>query len=809
KFIELLKEHYVRFKPKDSNLYNKTNGFDNYLSIKNRHFQTIESFLNTQSVSNDIANKLYDFFSSYLNASGTPFFIKTPLHKNIYAPVYNNSDDVSLFYKTKDLYYVKTDTIYKDIDFEYKNCTIKISAQNLEQKKDNNKNSKEISLELVSIEGNNINFNANFKADSDKNYNNIKKEIEKTLNIDFSEDDYKAIKQDFKKQNTIDFFIHKNAEKFLKEQFDLFIYHYFYKDLGVDTQWSNERLEELKNLKLIAYKIIELIAKLENEVLRIWLKPKFVKNLNYVFSLDLLKGLEKEITSDKGFETQLKEWQELGMNYESFDSTLPLDTKHFSPRLREKILSHFDNLNEILNGELIKSDNFNALNTLKNKYRGKVKCIYIDPPYNTTNDDFVYFDKFNHATWLSFMRDRLALAREFLSDDGAIFVSIDDNEQARLKLLMDEIFGEENFVANLIWQKKKGGSQDSKNFAKEHEFILCYQKNEWQIYDEIQKRDESEFNKIINGKKAKLIKLEKWGNHSLREDRPTLYYSIKDPSGNDFYPIAPNGKEGCWRKKPENLDKEHIYWQKNSKGRLIPYEVIYIDELLEKTIKTRTIFTEFGSSTDSAKEILSLFNGNKAFSTPKPEKLLQRILEMTTDENDLVMDFHLGSGTTAAVAHKMNRRYIGVELGEYFYTTTMPRLKKVINAEQGGISKALDFKGGGAFVYYELESYEEALRECEYVSDDLSLIDYKKSRKLIKSLDKKEKLYIDLKHEYFKDLDIFVSFANIYGLSIISYKIKNDELYINISDKESYCMKDLDLGTYTKLRDYLWWKSDE
>lgn len=230
---------------------------------------------------------------------------------------------------------------------------------------------------------------------------------------------------------------------------------------------------------------------------------------------------------------------------------------------------------------------------------------------------------------------------------------------------------------------------------------------------------------------------------------------------------------------------------------------------MEKTIKTRTIFTEFGSSTDSAKEILSLFNGNKAFSTPKPEKLLQRILEMTTDENDLVMDFHLGSGTTAAVAHKMNRRYIGVELGEYFYTTTMPRLKKVINAEQGGISKALDFKGGGAFVYYELESYEEALRECEYVSDDLSLIDYKKSRKLIKSLDKKEKLYIDLKHEYFKDLDIFVSFANIYGLSIISYKIKNDELYINISDKESYCMKDLDLGTYTKLRDYLWWKSDE
>ncbi|ECL3347061.1 TPA: site-specific DNA-methyltransferase [Campylobacter jejuni] len=808
KFIELLKEHYVRFKPKDSNLYNKTNGFDNYLSIKNRHFQTIESFLNTQSVSNDIANKLYDFFSSYLNASGTPFFIKTPLHKNIYAPVYNNSDDVSLFYKTKDLYYVKTDTIYKDIDFEYKNCTIKISAQNLEQKKDNNKNSKEISLELVSIEGNNINFNANFKADSDSNYKAIKKEIDNTLNIIFTENDYKDIKQEFKKQNTIDFFIHKNAEKFLKEQFDLFIYHYFYKDLGVDTQWSNERLEELKNLKLIAYKIIELIAKLENEVLRIWLKPKFVKNLNYVFSLDLLKGLEKEITSDKGFETQLKEWQELGMNYESFDSTLPLDTKHFSPRLREKILSHFDNLNEILNGELIKSDNFNALNTLKNKYRGKVKCIYIDPPYNTTNDDFVYFDKFNHATWLSFMRDRLALAREFLSDDGVIFVSIDDNEQARLKLLMDEIFGEDNFVNNLIWEKKYSPANDAKWFSDNHDFIITYAKNKENFKPILLPRTKemnARYQNIDNDPRGKW----KPGGFSVKTYSANYDYPITTPSGKVVLP--PQG--GCWQTSEENykklLDDNRIYFGKNGDSK--PQIKQFLTEVQQGVVvKTLWRFDEVGHNQIGKQEIKTLFNlRSEIFSTPKPEKLLQRIIEISTSENDLVMDFHLGSGTTAAVAHKMNRRYIGVELGEYFYTTTMPRLKKVINAEQGGISKALDFKGGGAFVYYELESYEEALRECEYASDDLSLIDYKKSRKLIKSLDKKEKLYIDLKHEYFKDLDIFVSFANIYGLSIISYKIKNDELYINISDKESYCMKDLDLGTYTKLRDYLWWKSDE
>lgn len=832
KFIELLKEHYVRFKPKENTLEYSPNGFDNYLSIKNRHFRAIESFLKTQKVSNDIANKLYDFFSSYLNASGTPFFIKTPLHKNIYAPVYNNSDDVSLFYKTKDLYYVKTDTIYKDVFLEFKNHNINISAKNLEQKKDNNKSNKEISLELVSIDEKNINFNAYFKTDSEKNFKDIKKSIENTLEISFRENDYKDIKQEFKKQNTIDFFIHKNAEKFLKEQFDLFIYHYFYKDLTLDTQWSDERLEELKNLKSIAYKIIELIAKLENEVLRIWLKPKFVKNLNYVFSLDLLKELEKEIISDEGFKAQCEEWAELGMKYESFDSTLPLDTKYFSPKIREKILNHFDNLNDILNGELIKSDNFNALNTLKNKYRGKVKCIYIDPPYNTTNDDFVYFDKFNHATWLSFMRDRLALAKEFLSDDGAIFVQCDDNEQARLKLLMDEVFEEENFinciaVASSTPSGLKTAHRD-KTIIKTKDYILVYAKKQDKItitsqYTKKLKWDTHYCYFFENNRIIKLV--DKLKDLKIFNDNEKINdFDVNNKVHKNFYlkysdQIFRTAPEMPEVYKKQSLDNPKEIIEYTDKNGTIQYALngnrfSFLSQSLKEIIDGNKIYLDISNLLCDFWSDIDFQNtqnqGGVSFeSAKKPEQLLYRIINMLTNENDLVMDFHLGSGTTAAVAHKMNRHYIGVELGEYFYTTTMPRLKKVINAEQGGISKALDFKGGGAFMYYELESYEEALRECEYVSDDLGLIDYKKSRKLIKSLDKKEKLYIDLKHEYFKDLDIFVSFANIYGLSIISYEIKNNELYINTSDGKSYCMKDLDLGTYAKLRDYLWWKSDE
>ncbi|UOR32309.1 site-specific DNA-methyltransferase [Helicobacter pylori] len=381
---------------------------------------------------------------------------------------------------------------------------------------------------------------------------------------------------------------------------------------------------------------------------------------------------------------------------------------------------------------LIKGNNLIALHSLKKKFAKQVKCIYIDPPYNTGNDSFNYNDNFNHSSWLVFMKNRLEAAREFLSDDGVIFVQCDDNEQAYLKVLMDEIFGRENFVASLIWQKKKGGSQDSENFAKEHEYILCYQKEKFTIIDTEIDHDIQDFNKTINGKQAKILKLEKWGNHSLRTDRPTLYYAIKDPSGNDFYPVAPNGEEGCWRKKPENLDSEHIFWQENSKGRLTPYEVIYYDEIknAKKVIKTRTIFTEYGTTTEATKEILALFNGTKLFDTPKPEALLKRIIEISTQENDLVLDFFAGSGTTCAVAHKMKRRYIGIEQMDYIETITKERLKKVIEGEQGGISKKCDFKGGGSFVYAELKEVNLEIKrqilnansasECLKIFDNLS-----------------------------------------------------------------------------------------
>lgn len=353
---------------------------------------------------------------------------------------------------------------------------------------------------------------------------------------------------------------------------------------------------------------------------------------------------------------------------------------------------------------LIKGDNLEVLKHLKNAYYRKVKMIYIDPPYNTGNGDFIYNDERSftpqslaqmanieieeasnilnltlknsstHSAWLSFMYPRLYIARQLLREDGVIFISIDDNEQANLKLLCDEIFGEDNFVGQIIWQKKKGGGQDSQDFAKEHEYILCCSKYEWKINDKKEQLSENKFNKIINGKKAIISKLEKWGIGALMEDAPSLYYPIKDPNGNDFYPIAPNGEKGRWRKKPENLDSEHIYWQENSKGRLTPYEVSYFDEVKnnEKIIKTRTIFTDYGTTTDATKEILNLFNNQKIFDTPKPTNLIKTLLQLSTtpNSNDIILDFFAGSGTTAQAVMELNaqdngnREFILVQLDE-------------------------------------------------------------------------------------------------------------------------------------------------
>ncbi|GHP99506.1 hypothetical protein VN1205_06450 [Helicobacter pylori] len=341
---------------------------------------------------------------------------------------------------------------------------------------------------------------------------------------------------------------------------------------------------------------------------------------------------------------------------------------------------------------LIKGNNLIALHSLKKKFAKQVKCIYIDPPYNTGNDSFNYNDNFNHSSWLVFMKNRLEVAREFLSDDGVIFVQCDDNEQAYLKVLMDEIFLRENFVGCISWKQFHSVKNDAANFSKNIEYILCYCKN---------------FSKNLISNEP----FDKSNLYKLKDENG--FYKL-DPvwakSGNNFSPYTfLNGK--TWSPPSGTFWRYSIGTLKDMEqnNRIVfngknPMAKRYLSEVAEGR-KSSTFWdgSEVGYNLNGDAEIKQLFNGNKIFNNPKPEALISRILEVSTNENDLVLDFFAGSGTTCAVAHKMKRRYIGIEQMDYIETITKERLKKVIEGEQGGISKKCGFKGGGSFVYTELK----------------------------------------------------------------------------------------------------------
>ncbi|GAA8922777.1 hypothetical protein BTM231_09600 [Helicobacter pylori] len=368
---------------------------------------------------------------------------------------------------------------------------------------------------------------------------------------------------------------------------------------------------------------------------------------------------------------------------------------------------------------LIKGNNLIALHSLKKKFAKQVKCIYIDPPYNTGNDSFNYNDNFNHSSWLVFMKNRLEVAREFLSDDGVIFVQCDDNEQAYLKVLMDEIFLRENFVGCISWKQFHSVKNDATNFSKNIEYILCYCKN---------------FSK-------NLISNEPFDKSSLYKLKDENGFYKLDPvwakSGNNFSPYTfLNGK--TWSPPSGTFWRYSIGTLKDMEqnNRIVfngknPMAKRYLSEVAEGR-KTSTFWdgSEVGYNLSGDTEIKQLFNGNKVFNNPKPEALISRIIEISTNENDLVLDFFAGSGTTCAVAHKMKRRYIGIEQMDYIETITKERLKKVIEGEQGGISKKCDFKGGGSFVYAELKEVNleikkqilnaKSANECLKIFNDLN-----------------------------------------------------------------------------------------
>ena len=375
-------------------------------------------------------------------------------------------------------------------------------------------------------------------------------------------------------------------------------------------------------------------------------------------------------------------------------------------RLLEEVpeLSYGDQDNENL---LIQGDNLEALKALIPFYAGKVKCVFIDPPYNTKSAFEHYDDNLEHSQWLSLMYPRLELLRELLSEEGSIWITLDDNESHYFKVVCDEIFGRGNFIGNVVWEKVYTPKNNGRGISADHDHVLGYAKAKswfkkgWNLVPR-SKEQKDRFKNTDGDPKGP------WRTYPLdvrTEDgarREKYRYAVTLPSGRVVRPAA--GRHWAL---PEDrfhlaVKSGEIYFGK--KGDAMPSKKAYLSEAKQGVIsRSWWTYKDVSGNQDAKREILALF-GDSGFITPKPEKLLERILTIASNKDDLVLDSFLGSGTTTAVAHKMGRRFIGVEIGEHAVTHCQPRLQKVVDGEQGGISKAVEWQGGGGFRFCKLGS---------------------------------------------------------------------------------------------------------
>lgn len=366
---------------------------------------------------------------------------------------------------------------------------------------------------------------------------------------------------------------------------------------------------------------------------------------------------------------------------------------------------------DLFDNMLIHGDNLLALKALEQEYAGKVKCIYIDPPYNTGNAFRSYEDGLEHSIWLNLMSQRIEVLRRLLAQDGMFFAQADDREGHYLKVICDEVFGRDNFWGTFLWRKVDSPNDNKVPITPDHEFIFAYSKQHESA--DLRQKPDPELLKAYKGPdehgrffRDRLLK--KNGKNSLRSDRPTMWFPIEGPDGRDVYPMHDDGREARWaagqQRVRELLEGGEIVWKNRGSDAdpaWVPYTREFAPEVPSRPYPT--LWTDLPTTRQTKAHQKELFGIGNEFETPKPEPLIHRILEMCTIAGDLVLDSFGGSGTTAAVAHKMHRRWITVELGDHCETYCRSRLKKVVDGEDsGGVTEAVDWKGGGGFRYYRL-----------------------------------------------------------------------------------------------------------
>jgi adenine-specific DNA-methyltransferase len=749
-------------------------------------------------IKDNVFNDLYNFFSRYYEEGDFVPQYRYSIKKHKYAIPYNG-EEVKLYWANHDQYYIKTGLLFRDYTFKAENYKIIFRTVSAKEELGSNKATKqrffilddenpvekkdrEIIIrfqyrellegeEILETEASATNGEEGDEENKKKskikqeNLNQIIKEkiingiedinIKNLLSKEYKKDakgnpisllDYHLNR--FTAKNTKDYFIHKNLKKFLSEQLDYFIKS---EVLNIETiekeRFLDKHITRAKVVREIGETIIDFLSQIEDFQKRLWEKKKFVIKTEYVITTDRIpEEFYDEIWEN---EEQKKEWEELGFEIpkkkeELGNYKLPIDTKYFSSEFKEKLLEKLTekaDLDDLLDGLLIKSENWQALNLLLNKYKEKVQTIYIDPPFNKEQDaDYLYNVKYKDSTWISMLENRLRLARDLLKDTGSIFVRCDYNGNWLVRPLMNDIFGEENFRNEIIIQRGLQTRKAENRLLSKTDSLFFYFRNlDKGILSilETEKEHVKAYRKTLNVLKKFLNKEEYqkivsllneslWMPFlSMPEEQKTIQY--REIFGVKLYP--PKGRH--WAFSQENLNMAI----ENGIARLKCTNCWYII-----TNENKANFSgkcpKCGGQ-DFTGEIFSLYNQinnnwtdipgyeqDPDFPTRNSEILLKRVIESTSNEGDLVMDFFLGSGTTTAVAHKLKRKWIGVEMGEHFWTIVLPRMKKVLYYDKSGISKEKDVKekynektAGGFFKYQIIEQYEDTLDNIELKED--------------------------------------------------------------------------------------------
>jgi len=752
-----------------------------------------------------IYEHIYTFFSKYLNDTGTPFYSKIKSYNGTYAPVYKD-DDVSLFWKTQDLYYVKSEKLFDKMSFNIGDITYYFNVDELKRQTANEKLTYKFLIDINDItvsqdDSNNNYYNFIIKVISTKNdkalFENLYdlsskggladfKKAYLKINKFYDENELLEAIRKYQKQSDIDYFIHKNAKRFLEEQLDLYMYNAIGRDMI--TEFNAELVNRYRHIRTLASTIIDCISKFENELKSIWEKPKLVKNSNYIITLDKLSSDLVDKLKSETPKSQKDEWVELGFINEDWNwdnltddkyKTLPIDTKYLTHTLKYDVLASFENLDEHIDGVLIKSDNYQALQTLQAKYQEKIDLIYIDPPFNT-GKDFAYKDGFQDSTWLTLMENRLELAKTLLSDKGSFYLHLDEKANYRGREILNYVFGSDEFQNEIIWHYKTYIGQVATYYPKKHDIIFWYQKNTAQFF-KLQFRSNIEDAPDYKRWEKFFIDGKIYGNS----------YPEKDSR---FTPYLKKWEKENGRK----ATKDDIIY--SIKGFVIDDVWIDIPHLDPK------------DSTERIEEQL----------TQKPEALLERILKSSSNQNSLIMDYFSGSGTTINTAQKLGRKWIGIEMGEHFYSVILPRVKKTLYGIISGISKELQknnaLKIGGFVKYYELESYDDVLTYTEYkqweVLEETLIWDEKLSKALVFNADNTITVdfsqigesYQNFANEHTKYSDIAETLSNLFGAEIV--KLDHNKLYLK-GVEGHFDMNNLNFADekVAYLKKLIWWES--